>query len=220
MDVVYVCRPGPNEELRYSLRSLRHLPHDKVVIAGAWPDWVRGVESVPVERARSKYAQTTDNLLAALRHVGPRFYLFNDDFFVMKPTAHVPVMYRGPLREVSMAVGPDYGRRMREVADWLEGCGYGTGCYEVHAPMPLMRDALEVTLNLAVPAPGRHMHKRSIYANVVGLRSESVWVEDFKTGDAEPWPYLSTNEAVFNRKPVGDLIRKTFPDPSPYEEGA
>ncbi len=218
MDVVYVCRPGQNEELRYRLRSLRNLPHDKVVIAGGWPDWVRNVDTIAVERVGSKYLQTTVNLRAALRRVGRQFYLFNDDFFVMQHMEMVPAMHRGNLRDVASTVGPDYGRRMREIADWLEVQGFGALCYEVHAPMTLSRDRVSEILDISAPSPGRNMHKRSIYGNIMGLGG--TLVTDFKTTNAEPWPFLSTNETIFTRKPVGEAIRSAFPDPSPYEEAA
>ena len=47
MDAVYYVRPGDrNDELRYSLRSLANLPHDRVWIVGHTPPWVTGIESI------------------------------------------------------------------------------------------------------------------------------------------------------------------------------
>ena len=40
-DVVYCVKDDPdNEELRYSLRSLKNLPHQKVWIYGGGPKWL------------------------------------------------------------------------------------------------------------------------------------------------------------------------------------
>lgn len=46
MDILYLCRPGENLELRYSLRSLRNVPHGRVWIFGDCPDWVTNVNLV------------------------------------------------------------------------------------------------------------------------------------------------------------------------------
>lgn len=185
-----------------------------VVIAGNWPTWVRDVTCVSVKRQRTKYEQTTANLLAALEHVGERFVLMNDDIFVMR-SGPLEVMHRGPLEELRHR-NRDYQQRMADLAEWLRAEGLPTLCYELHAPMVMERDAIADVLSLPAPQAAKHMHKRSLYGNVMGLGGSQV--EDFKTTQAEDWPYLSTNESTFAQMPVGKLIRATFPEPSPYEE--
>jgi hypothetical protein len=212
-DVIIPCRPGPNEELRYALRSLANLPHGRVVIAGAWPDWVRNVTTVPVERRAGKYEQTTANLLAALDHVDGPFWHTYDDVFVMHPMGGIPVMHRGDLREV--VAPPNHARAMRALAAHLRAEELPTLCYETHAPMLLEPQGVLDAIRFAVAPSVRHQVKRSVYGNLQRIGGELT--HDFKTIHAEPWPFLSTNETVFARRPVGELIRRTFPDPSPYE---
>ena len=54
LDVVYCVKELiTNEELRYSLRSLRNLPHRKVWIFGGCPKWVN-TEEVEKEQFVSK----------------------------------------------------------------------------------------------------------------------------------------------------------------------
>lgn len=105
-DVVYINRPGDeNEELRYSLRSLKNLPHDRVFIVGYSPVWVRGCESIAVDPQRSKHASAESNLIAACSslEVSDPFYVFNDDFYVMQEMETIPVLHEGPLSEVTDA---------------------------------------------------------------------------------------------------------------------
>jgi hypothetical protein len=213
LDVVIVCRPGPNEELRYALRSLANLPHGRVVIAGAWPDWVRDVTTVPVARRPGKYEQTTANLLAALDHVDGPFWHTYDDVFVMHPMNGIPVMHRGDLREV--VAPPNHASAMRTLAARLWAEELPTLCYETHAPMLLEPQGVLDALRFDVAPTVRHQVKRSVYGNLLGLGG--VQVRDFKTTEIADRPFISTNETVFARKPIGAWIRERFPDESPYE---
>lgn len=223
MDVVYVCRPGQrNDELRYSLRSLANLAHDRVWIGGSCPAWVQGVQQVPVAHRRSKYEASTANLMAvAAAGVSARFVLMNDDFFLMQPLEEVPVLHRGPIADAV----PDhptlsYARRMAEMADWLKLHGHTQLCYEMHAPMVLERRRLLEVMNLPVEPAVRDRHKRTLYGNVWALGGERV--DDFKIstqrqGFSPETPFLSTTDNSFRLCAVGKHIRERFPDPSPYE---
>lgn len=224
MDVVYVCRPGHrNEELRYSLRSLVNLPHDRVWIAGGWPPWVAGVELLAVPTRRTKYEATTANLRAALAaEISERFILMNDDIFVMRPLEVLPVLHKGPIREVVRTHSThSYSRTMRALADWLDRNGHGAEpiCYEVHAPMEMDRAGLLEALALPLPDEVRDRHKRSIYGNHWRLGGERT--VDFKVGGndvwSDGWPFISTIDTIFASGAVGRHIRHTFSSPGPYE---
>src|SRR5688572_13246658 len=98
-DIVYVCRPGDdNEELRYSLRSLRNLPHGRVFVAGYCPVWVSSeVERIPVPRMSDKHTHALASLVAAMNdeRVSDPFVMFNDDFYIMRPMDRVPILHTG-----------------------------------------------------------------------------------------------------------------------------
>src|SRR5690606_30767194 len=104
MDVVYPLPPkrAAYEELRYSLRSLANLPHDRVFIAGGLPNWVDNVEHIEtVQEWPSKYVNLCVNIASACcdDRVSDPFILFNDDFFVMEPVEQVPARWRETLRD-------------------------------------------------------------------------------------------------------------------------
>jgi len=103
-DVVYIVRPGENEELRFSLRSLVHVPHGRVWIIGHRPAWVRGVEHVPTDQAPLTLATKRENAWANMRalaeHGPEEFYYCEDDYHVIRPHPHgIPPWHRGPLAE-------------------------------------------------------------------------------------------------------------------------
>lgn len=223
MDVLYVCRAGRNEELRYALRSLANLPHDRVWIAGGWPEWVQGCETVPVKRVSSKYHSSTANLRAALEAgVSDEFVFMNDDLFLMEPIAEVPVLHLGPIEQVaSKHQTHSYSRKMRLLADWLKSQGHPEPlCYEVHAPMVMSRTGMLEVLDLPAPAEAVMTHKRTLYGNHFEVGGTQT--RDFKAGRmSDEWakgrPFLSTSDHVFAKGDIGRYIRETFPEPGPYE---
>lgn len=220
-DIVYVVRPGEvNEELRYSLRSLRNLPHGKVWIAGYCPSWVTGVGKIPVSRAPGAHATTKANLRAACLHpdVAEEFVYFNDDFFVMQPQETMPAMHRGTLdHAIKSGMSRSYTRAMRATQVILIEQGIEEPlCYELHAPTRVTKTGMLKALDLcSYPM----VQERSVYGNLAQLGGEPA--RNFKVyhGDYgwKAWPFLSTNDSSFQRQPVGDYIRASFPSRSPYE---
>ncbi|QMV00157.1 hypothetical protein GHV40_01040 [Devosia sp. D6-9] len=100
MDVVYPYKSAPDDfELRYSLRSLVNVDHDRVVIAGDRPIIIdRAVQYVAVEPVHDRYRSSTVNLLAAIDRVGVSgdFILMHDDIFLLEPW-HFQHEHRAPL---------------------------------------------------------------------------------------------------------------------------
>ena len=89
MDIVYILKKDiQSDELRYSLRSLKNFPHDKVWFFGGIPEDLKPDRAVYVEqRGTTTWAKVrnTIELVCRTREVSDDFWLFNDDFFVMKP---------------------------------------------------------------------------------------------------------------------------------------
>ncbi len=219
MDVVYVCRPGPNEELRYSLRSLSHIDHDEVWVFGAWPDWLKA-QTVAVPRARGSYASSYANLVAALEHPGvsERFVLMMDDVFIMWPQELVP-LHRG---EIATGTGDSYHRsQIRRLGRWLTQHDRTALNYELHAPAVMDKPKLAEVVGLVCPEKMRHTAIRTLYGNWHAIGG---WpVEDFKVRppfEVPHRPFISTNDMSFRDKPLGAYIRDQFPTPSIYEGDA
>ncbi|WP_037870681.1 hypothetical protein [Streptomyces sp. SPB074] len=227
-DIVYVVKPGDrNEELRYSLRSLAHLPHARVWIAGHCPSWVRGVGRIPVPPRATKYQSSTANLRAAAEHpeVAEGFLYFNDDFFIMRPLDRMPVLHRGPLARVEAYYATRgrgrYLRGLRETRVLLAQLGHHRPLsYELHVPMPMRKAQVLETLDT-----GAHLevlHKRTLYGMMHQLGGREISDPKILTrGPAFPRsvPFLSTLPDSFAHGQVGAHIRARFPEPGPYETG-
>lgn len=220
------CVPGPNEELRYALRSIaKHCPWvEDVTIYGGAPDWYAG-RLVRVPQTGTPARNTTALLRRACRDdaLPEEVVLWNDDFFAVRPTQACPVGHRGLMREVAHRLksnNPRYATAMLATADLLEDqWGYpAPRCFEVHMPMVVRRPLMGQVLARLVATGIRAPHKRSVYGNVAGL--DGPVVDDVKLRDrAEPWPdgdWISTNALTFRRH--ASALMDLFPDPSPWEK--
>jgi hypothetical protein len=217
MDVVYlVKRSRHNEELRFSLRSLTNLPHGNVWVAGHTHRWLTNVGHIPVDQnPGQKWASQARNLSAACKHPGvsETFVMFNDDFFVMKPTDRVPTLHGGPMEPLVKRGNMEWRRRFRET---FEHCGPGALSYDgIHVPMVFDKARLADVLDDI----GTRLLFRSVYGNryrVGGSRVANAKV----SGETEPPDslFLSTSDRSFKHYPVGKHIRDRLPDPSPYEQ--
>jgi hypothetical protein len=225
-DIVYVVKPGDdNQELRFSLRTLRNLPHGRVFVAGYCPRWLKGVTPIPVRQAGTKFANSTGNLRAAAEHpeVSEDFLYFNDDFFVMSPVDRMPVLHRGPVSTVedyysTRGKGP-YLEGLRGTRGLLLELGFDEPLsYELHVPMLLNKQRLLETLELGADLPV--LHKRTLYGNVWAAGGKQI--RDCKVL-SRGWtfpkaaPFLSTAPLSFASGAVGQHIRARFPEPGPYE---
>jgi hypothetical protein len=233
LDVVYLCRDGDNEELRYSLRSLKNIQHDDVWIFGGKPDWVTNVNFVPVQQSPvtrySKNKNTTMLLEFALYKVPDDFIMMNDDFFITENIGTVPLYNRGPIKDVYDYYTTKYPKQSVYMEDMLNthnhliDMGIETPLsFELHVPMPVnkegMRYALEVAKTMKTNAP----QKRSLYGNLAGFESErmedlKITSANFNSEDIPDTPFLSTSDKSFER--IRPMFRYFFRKPSIYETG-
>lgn len=223
MDVVYLLKPDEgNEELRFSLRSLANLTHERVWLAGYRPTWVNEVGHIPTRQNRDRHVNTTLNMWAACQHpeVSDPFILFNDDFFAMHRIVEVPTWHRGTVAQFIRRpnVVGQYGSGAGATAELLHRLGYDDPlCYEVHAPLVVHKQVMLRALDLGRGV--RTLHKRTLYGNLAdlgGYQHADVKVHGDEKPD-ERWPFWSTEDFSFSLCRVGDLIRGRFGTPSRYE---
>lgn len=226
-DIVYINKPGDeNPELRYSLRSLANLPHGTVWISGYIPSWVTGVREIHVHRVTgwSKYRAATTNLRAAVTHrgVSERFYLFNDDFYILTEIDEVPMLNRGPVDEVidsyaRRQVLGDYVAGMAQSRDLLYSLGVPEPLsYELHIPMPLdkrlMIEVLDLCRGLACP------HWRTVYGNLHCKSSPTMQdVKSIRSDDPLIGTTYASTNTLSTKGVAGRALRHRFPNRCSYE---
>ena len=225
MDVVYLCRPGSNEELRFSLRSLRNLGDaDRVWIFGDAPRWVTDQATVVrMPRRGSKFDICLRNLTAACEHpeVSDPFVLMNDDFYIIKPIPTVPVLHRGTVYDVlaeyeDKGISSTYTDSMLATVQTLEDAGYtDVLSFELHTPLPVTKAGMLEAIRLRSID---RWNNRTAYGAVAGITGDySQDVKLYTPDDPMPsGPFASTSDLSigWHRQTLADM----FPSPSIYEK--
>lgn len=227
-DIVYMVKDSsPNEELRYSLRSVEKNwgPHGRIWIFGGCPAGIRPDRFVPVEMILPGKWENTHRLMRLICECGEiseDFWFFNDDFFVMRPAGEdMPQLYNGNLEEaIRLVEGYEGGvtywtEQLHRLVDWARREGFGTLNYEVHKPMLINRRRM---LNVMDKYPDV-LFTRSLYGNFYaagGLNAPDVMVKDpaqdaFWIENRRP-AFVSTTEESFAAGDIGRYVREQFPE--------
>ena len=222
-DIVYFVKDTPtNEELRYSVRSLANFPHGKVWVYGGCPDGLKPDHHVYVKQDQpTKWANIFKmyKMVCYNEDISEDFWLFNDDFFIMKNVKKGPNYYEGDLykRVVTLedahgGITP-YSQQLRYTLQELEGMGCETKNYALHVPMLMNREKGKELCNI-ISGP----MIRCVYGNYFKIGGEDHRDVKIDRLDrvAKDTEYLSTNDKSFGGM-VGDQIRATFPDKCKYE---
>lgn len=211
-----MVRDGDNEELRFSLRSLTNVEHERVWVVGHRPRWLTGVEHLPLRQGKDRYANTLAGVLTACAHV-ERFQLWNDDFYALAPT-EVPVWHLGPIQPDRYS-GMSHPGGRQDTARLLRSWGIDPVLdYAVHVPFIVESEKMVDAIKRAGTGI-RALHRRTLYGNLYQVGG--VEVEDVSIGNLSDVPdgtWVATNDKSFNQGEVGRYVRSLFPEPSPYEE--
>lgn len=233
-DVVYFLKNTPtNEELRYSLRSIvQNWQFRNVVFYGGCPNGIKPDRYVvDPQTAITKWQKVRNMLRRACddEYLSEDFWLFNDDFFVLKPMPEtMPPQYNGTIYQHIVHVegrhgnaATDYTLRLRNLVKTLEKAGKPCLNYAVHKPMLINRKKMAEVLDLFPDEP----MSRALYGNYWEIGGEDkrdmkvVLLNYSKMGKVEnEWEFLSSQDSSFNCGEVGRFIKKKFNKPSRFEE--
>lgn len=213
-----------NERLRYSLRSVKNIPHQRVWIVGHKPSWAINVEHRQTHPdGRHKYDRVTQNVLAACHAPGisDPFIIMNDDFFILRPITELQNYWRETVEQ-----GIDRYRRQnmtrwrKDAADALPLFrSWGVEdpfSWELHIPMIVHKEPMiEAIARFGQGTP----IWRTLYGNymdLTGARMVDV-KHNLQTRPSRSDVFASCSDAGFNRGPIGKVIAKQFATPSVFE---
>lgn len=219
-DVLYFIKESEdNEELKYSLRSLKNLNHGKVFIAGYKPSWVSdSVYHIPSQQSGEKYENVRSSRLAAMSdpRLGDDYILMHDDYFIMQPTKHVPALRRMKNIEhyIDLYTKLDpksiYVSKMKKTRDVLNSLGISEiSSYELHVPMLFNKKKLQEMYE-KVPVG---CHLRTLYGNYYNIEGERIADVKIIRDDQNisyNQQFLSTIDESFQNGLVGKYLRNKF----------
>ena len=226
-DVVYILKKdAPADELRYSIRSVvKNLPYRKIWFYCGKPDGIEPDEYVKhIQTGPTKWERAKSSVIEICKNddITEKFWLFNDDFFILQPIRSEEPHHRGLLRDHIREVESRHGnsatlytRELRRCYGLLRDAGYSSLSYAIHAPMLVERAKMLEALKAFPTCP----MFRSIYGNYakIGGRMQKDYkllnTTDKPDRDA---PVLSTSNKTFSGD-VTRFIMETFPEPSKYE---
>jgi hypothetical protein len=227
-DLVYICRDGDNEELRYSIRSaVQNLPHGKIWVVGGKPDWYMG-RYIQVDQDKAKYINARNSLRAICEseEISESFTLMNDDFYIVNKVKSVPYMYSGTLidkinQREEMLSGNLYISLLKQTLASLSRKRIESVLdYELHVPMVMDKSKLAQILDLS----GLWRSTYGNLFNVGGIETKDVKVYtkksklyrssyDIKTLESD---YVSSSDDSFELLRI-KILEKLFPEKSIYE---
>lgn len=230
MDIVYtLSKKYTGEELRYSLRSLVKIPHDKVFIVGGCPEWVKNVIHIPTEQTGTKYKNTTNNLIKACNdsRISKDFILMNDDFFFLENIIPKELnLHNGPVDKSLeryhrlIPKGSPYVNGMEQTKAFIESLGIKNPLsYELHVPFVINKKRFLKMFKLPGVMDIPCLHKRTLYGNL--YLSGGKEIPDVKIFGRKRLnlvikeKFVSCDDFGFWRM-VNFLISK-FPEKSDYE---
>lgn len=230
MDIVYPLSANyDGEELKYSLRSLRNIPHEKVFFVGGCPKWAKNIIHIPTTQKGTKYKNTTKAMITACNdpRVSNDFVLMNDDFFILEPTTPDELnLYNGTVQSNLDALYNKYGsanpymRGAEQTRDLLKANGIVAEplCYELHIPFVFNKGKFLNMFDLREVEQINCLHKRTLYGNLYlkggnDTRDVKIFARDGFSG--KTGAFLSCSNDGFDL--IKDFLAKKFPEPSEYE---
>lgn len=228
MDIVYILKNGVSpDELRYSLRSIcKNFTFDRVWFAGGKPEGIEPDCYLEInQEGRNRYAKASNTIrqVCETEEVSDDFWLFNDDFFIMKKISTIRPAVKGTIghriQEIQTkhsGATSEYARQLQFTIQELKARGYERLDYALHIPMAVNK---EMALEVMDVFPGLPMF-RCLYGNYWHLAEEVR--PDVKVFGDEDFPktsaLLSTNNESFRNGRVGEYIRNKFKTPCKYEK--
>lgn len=235
LDIIYFIKPGlVSEEARFSMRSLKNLPHRNVWVYGNKAFWMNNIHYVPAEQIGTKWENTSHLMEMVVQNpdISDNFIVMNDDFFILKPIDNLEYFYEGDLDSrvertrlqrfmFEKAHYSRYGLLLKETNEWLKSHGYDNRNFEMHLPMIFNKKKMAKCLE-AFPEGG-YAARRSLYGNMWKVKATNC-EKDCKVYGTLGFPapgivdFVSTTDRSFAKGVVGTWLRRYFSEKGPYEK--
>lgn len=225
---VYICRSGPNQELRYSLRSVdAFYPDADVWIVGGKPEWYIG-NYIEVEQQDDPFENVRSSLDKIVNdsRIPNDIIIMNDDFFFVRHVETFAPYISGTLRDkikhnLDNGITTSYVRRLERLNTHCKRYTDNPLDFDIHVPIHVKKNNLSLILD-------DNVMWRSNYGNRFIDPGSTVVMDDvkvyprgsyfFKSYDylSKRYPFFSTQDSTFVRVHA-KMLRGMFPARSKFE---
>lgn len=225
-DVVYILKLySQPDELKYSLRSIcENMEFNRVWFYCGKPKGLRPDRYVPKEQTGSvKWERARSSLVDICKNdeITERFWLFNDDFYVLQPFNRTEPFHVGELRDHIKRVesrhngATAYTKRLRQCETLLKEAGLTTTDYALHVPLLVERAKMLEALE-AFPTCQMFRSLYGNYAAIGGTQRKDVKINEPHVVPGKDLDLLSSSDVSFHGE-VGRFLAERFPEPCRYE---
>ena len=202
-----------------------------VVFFGGCPYDIKPDRFVKIAQVEPTKWQRVRNLLVNMcndEELAKDFWLFNDDFFVMKPMPEdMAPQYNGILQDHIKKIEERHNRQtpyteqLRRLVKTLEYNGLDCLNYAIHKPIRYNKQKLKEVLDKFPDEP----MVRSLYGNYWEIGGENS--KDVKTISTDidnlyetikDWDFISTYDNSFRFGNIGEYLRNEFNEKTRFEK--
>ena len=227
-DIIYILKNDiQSDELKYSIRSVvKNFPYDRIIFYGGCPqDMIPDSWFYYQQNGTGKISRVVYTLSDITKNnkISDNFWLFNDDFFVLKPydfeTCICEASIYDTINRIEKSRGgrpSKYTRILRTTADELKKLNCDTVGYATHTPILINKQKAKYIIN-NFP---NEMSFRCAYGNYYKLPyivSNDVKIINNNSLPDENDVLVSTNDKTFRFGNVGTYIKSLFTEKSKYE---
>lgn len=225
-DIVYILKEyAQPDELRYSLRSVcENMSYNRVWFYCGKPKGIKPDVYVSTKQTgATKWERARSSLIDICKNddITPRFWLFNDDFYILKPFDRTEPYHVGELCDHIKRIETRhngrtaYTNRLRECEALLLNNGLTTTDYAIHVPLLVERSKMLEALQTFPTCP----MFRSLYGNyaaIGGTERKDVKISLPNQAVDPKLDLLSSSDKSFHGE-VGRFLGKRFPERCRYE---
>ena len=155
MDIVYILGSGSkwdDNEIKYSLRSLKFFEHRNVFVIGEKLDWfsdkIIHIPATDSEMTKFKNARKKLKIAVNDPRISDDFVLMNDDFYFWREVKEIKPYHRGKIRDVVNSLHKKHGNISFIATLRLMGRIHKHGYdYSVHYPFVYNKEKLKKVIS-------------------------------------------------------------------------
>ncbi len=225
---IYPCRPGDNEELRYSLRSVeKFYPEADVWVIGGKPDWYVG-NFIKIKQTYDSFANVRNSLSMIINNpaIPDDVIVMNDDFFFLDRLDKFLFYVSGTLKDRILSdklnnINSSYTKKLVHLHNHCSKYVSSPLDFDIHVPMPVNKKKLSQVVDEGLMWRSNYGNRFAPKSKIRKIKDVKVYpnsIYSFKSYDYKnpKYPFISTHDDSF-KEVYEHLLKDLLSMPSRFE---